>query len=161
MRILIFKFSLILLAGLLFGFWLTQYSTLNLPENIPHTPIRIGGLLLLGTLVFVLIIFEKRLLKLNPEETIFQLTTKGSLICLISETVFQLIRQLTFDTTIFTDRIYYFTIATVVITIFGIIISFLISFQLKTKRTGQLFLIIIGIMVLARLLLPLLGYKIN
>ena len=129
MRRLILKFSFILLAALLSEFWLTKYSPLNLPENIPHTPIRIGGLLLLSTQVFVLIIFEKKLLKLRQEETIFQLTAKGSLVCLISEIFFQLIRQLTIDT----DRIYYFTLGTVGVTIFGAIISFLVSFQIKTK----------------------------
>jgi hypothetical protein len=161
MRKTIIKFSSILLMGLLVEWWLTQYSPLHLPVYIPHTPIRISGLLLTVLLIFVIIFFQKNLLKQYPEKTIFQLTMTGGLICLLSEIIFQLIRQPTLDSDAFVDRINNFTRGTLGMTIFGTIISFLVAFQIKTKKTEQLILIIIGIMVLSNLLLPLLGYKIN
>ena len=136
MRIIILKFSFILLLGLLFNWWLTTYSPLNLPQNIPHTSIRIGGLLLMILLISVIIVFQKKLLKKYMEKTIFQLTMLSSLVCLISETIFQLIRQPTLDSNFWGDRIDNFVLATIGITIFGAIISFLIAFQIKTKKNG-------------------------
>jgi hypothetical protein len=161
MRRTIIKFSSILLISLLAEWWLTKYSPLHLPVYIPHTPIRISGLLLMALLVFVLIIFQKNFLRRYPEKTIFQLTITSGLICLLSEIIFQLIRQQTLDSNSFVDRINNVTRGTIGMTIFGAIISFLVAFQIKTKKTGQLILIIIGIMVLSNLLLPLLGYKMN
>lgn len=157
MKSIILKFSFILLLGLLVEWWLTQFSPLNLPANIPHTSIRISGLLLMALLISVLIIFQKTILQLQSEKTIFQLTMTGGLVCLIAEFFFQLIRQTTLDADKFSDRVFTFSRGTIGITIFGIIISFLVSFQLKTKKTGQLVLLIIGVIVLSNIILYLIG----
>lgn len=135
MRIIILKFSFILLIGLLFNWWLNKFSPLNLPQNIPRTPIRIGGLLLMILIISVLIVFQKKLLKKYPEKSIFQLTTLSGFVCLISETIFQLLRQPTLDSDFWGDRIENFAVGTIGITILGTIISFLIAFQIKTKKT--------------------------
>ncbi len=153
----IIKFSAILLAGLLIEWWLTHFSFLNLPENIPHTPIRIGGLILIGLLLTTMIIAHKQFLKINPDITILKLTIAGSLICLISETIFQILRQAIYDNTL-TDRIYYFALSTIGITIFGTVFSFFVAFQLKTNKTRHLVLFIVVFLVLINIVQVLRGF---
>lgn len=152
MRIIVIKFSSVLLIALLIEWWTILYSPLNLPENIPHTPIRISGLLLMGTILTVLIISHKKILKLNSDTSILKLTLWGSLICSISEAIFQLLRQVTINADTLADRIYYFALGTIGITIFGASLSFFVAFQLKTKKTGQLVLYIITFILLVKVI---------
>jgi hypothetical protein len=144
MKIIIIKFSSIFLIALLVEWWLMHYSPLNLPENIPNTPIRISGLLLMGIILTVLIATQKKILKLNPSTSILKLTLISSLICFISEAIFQLLRQFIIYADNISDRIYYFALGTIGMTIFAAIFSFFVAFQIKTKKTGQLILMIIA-----------------
>lgn len=152
MKIIVIKFSTVLLIGLLIEWWTTHFSPLNLPEYIPHTSIQISGLLLIGLILTILILAHKRVLKLNSSTTIFQLTIAGSLICFISETIFQILRQPTLNADTLADRIYYFALGIIGITIFGTALSFLVAFQLKTKKTGQLVLFIVGFIIIVNII---------
>jgi len=152
MRPVVFKFSFFLLTGLLAEWWLTKLSGLDIPENIPHTPIRISGLLLITLITLVLIAFQKQLLRLDREKTIVQLTVLGGFMILPAEIIFQVVRQLTMEADEFNDRIYTVSRSAILITIFGLVFSFLVAFQLKTKKTGQLVLITIGVFILFDLL---------
>jgi len=104
-----------------------------------------------------MIIAHKQFLKINPDITILKLTIAGSLICLISETIFQILRQAIYDNTL-TDRIYYFALSTIGITIFGTVFSFFVAFQLKTNKTRHLVLFIVVFLVLINIVQVLRGF---
>jgi hypothetical protein len=148
MKTIVLKYSLILLVGLLVEWWIIWYSPLSLPERIPAAPIKIDGLLLVGLLLTILIIAEKRFLKNNPDTTIVNLTVLGTTICFIAEIIFQTIRQPFLSAEAFNERLHYFLLGTIGVTMFGAVFSFLVAFQLVRKKTGQLILLIIGFIVL-------------
>ena len=147
----IFKYGFFLLLALFAHFWIFYYSSWNLPEVIPGTPIKISGLLLVGVILTILILAEKNFLKKHPDQTIFNLTILGSAICFFAEFIFQSFRQAFIMADTFSDRLYFFLLGTIGISIFGAAFSFLIAFQLKTKRTGQLVLLIIGLCVIVNI----------
>lgn len=151
MKTTILKYSPILLVGLLVEWWIIWCSPLNLPERLPATPIKIDGLLLVGLLLIILIIAEKRFLRSNPDTTIFNLTVIGTTTCFLAEIIFQTIRQpfLTADT--LNEHLHYFLLGTIGVTIFGAVLSFLIAFQLIRKNTGQLFLLIIAFIAIVNI----------
>lgn len=144
MRNIILKFSALLLIGHLFNYWLLYYSPLNLPERIPHTPINIGGLFLIVLTVAVLIFFQKTVLKLDNQKTVFQLTLLGAPVCFISELLFQALRFPTVIADTLSQRIYYCIRGAIVVPLMCIIPSFFIAFQLKTKKTK---LLLFGILI--------------
>ena len=148
----IIKYTPLLLVGQIISWWTFFFSPFNIPDKIPMTPIKIHGLILFGLLVTILIMAQKKLLKLHPKATITKLTLLGILICFSSEVIFQTLRQTTLNTETFKDRIFYFFLGVVSITIFGTVISFLTAFQLKTKKTGQLIIMIIGFLVFINLI---------
>ena len=148
----ILKYSSILLLGLLLQWWIIFYSPLNLPERIPTTPIKVDGLLLVVLLLTILIIAEKRFLKVNPDSTIFKLMVYGTTICFLAEIVFQAIRQPFLNAESFSDRFYYFLLGTIGITAYSAAFSFFIAFQLKRKKTGQLILLIIGFVAIINII---------
>jgi predicted membrane channel-forming protein YqfA (hemolysin III family) len=127
-------------------------SPFDVPDKIPLTPIKIHGLILVGLLLTILILVQKKLLKSQPATTITKLTFLGLLICFSSEVIFQTLRQTTLKTETLKERIFYFFLGVISITIFGTVISFLTAFQLKTKKTGQLIIMIIGFLVFINLI---------
>ena len=150
-------FSGLLLTGLLFEWWLIYFSGVSIPGHIPYTPINVGGLLLIVLLLTILIIFIKKLVRQNSSFTIFTLTLAGAIICFISEFVFQLIKFLTQNTDTLKDRFVDFCTGVIGITFFGAVLSFLVSYQIKTRETGMLFLFIIlsmAFIVFLRTLMP-------
>jgi hypothetical protein len=152
MRNQILKYSGILLIGLLFEWWLIFYSPLNLPKRIPLTPIKIDGLLLTALIISILIFSQKSFLKIYNDLSIFKLTLLGSSICFLAELFFQLIRQPTLNAEGFNEKSFYFFLGVIGVTLFGTIFSFFIAFQLKTKRTGILILMIILFIVLVNII---------
>jgi len=142
MKQYILKYSFILLIGLLIQWWIFDFSELPIPQRIPSTPIRIDGLVLVCYIIMILICFEKGLLKTQPSKGILSLTLLGMFMCFIAETVFQIIRIPTLGTPSLTERIYYLIYGTIGISIFALVFSFLIAFQLKKKNSFQLLLFI-------------------
>jgi hypothetical protein len=152
MRPTIIKYTLLLLVGQLISWWTFFFSPFDIPDKIPQTPIKIDGIILIGLLLTILIFAQKKFLKLQPETTIIKLTLLGTIICFSSEVIFQTVRQPTLIADTLNDHIYYFLLGTIGVSLFGTAISFLTAFQLKTKKTGQLILMIIGLMTLANIL---------
>lgn len=148
MKRLTIIFSALLLVGLLIEWWLLYFSGLNIPGHIPNTPINVGGLLLIALLLTILIIFIKLLVKQNSSFSTFRLTLAGAIICFIAEFVFQFIKLLTENGDTLKDRLVDFCTGVIVITFFGGVLSFFVSFQIKTRKTGMLLLFIILFMVL-------------
>jgi hypothetical protein len=154
----VFHSTGILFLLLLAEWWLLYLSPFNIPEHIPNTQIHIGGLLLVITIIFLLIIQMKSLLTSTPAASILKLTLIGTLTVFIAEVFFQFIRQLSLDSDIQT-HIYYFLLGTFGVSLFSAVIAALIAFQLKTKRTNLLLLFIViilaGFYVVTKYLLKL------
>jgi hypothetical protein len=140
-------FSGILLLGLLFEWWILYFSKLNIDRHFPYTPIDIGGLLLIVLLLTTLIVFIKKVIKQNSSLNFFQLTLAGTSVCFVSEFVFQFIKLLTENGEPLKDRLVEFCIGVIGITFFCSVLSFLVSYQIKTRKTGMLLLFIILFMV--------------
>jgi uncharacterized membrane protein YdjX (TVP38/TMEM64 family) len=136
MKEIILKYSGILLIGQIFNYWLLFYSPLDLPEQIPRTPINIGGLILLVLTTIVLIYFQKAVTKLEGRKTVLQLTFLGFIVCFIAVLLFQIVRFPTVSGNNISERIYYGMRGIVVVTLFGIIISFFIALRIKKKKSS-------------------------
>jgi cytochrome bd-type quinol oxidase subunit 2 len=148
----------LLLTGLLIQWWLFYFSGLDIPWFIPNTPIDLRGLLLIVLLLIILITFIKSKNRHDISLSIVKLTLAGTLVCFVAELVFQFIKLLVNNDEPFNDRITDFYVGVLGITLFAAAISFLISFQIKTKKTGLLLLFIaafLALIVLIRTLLPL------
>ena len=152
MRQLVIKNSLILLIGLLFEFWLTNLSDIGFSKFIGNTTLNLSGLILVGLFLTSLILLQKGLLKTNPELTISKLTLLSLAMCFISEIFFQLFRILFQNIGSSTDKLYYITTSSVYSTLFGTALAFLIAFQLKTKKTKQLILLIVVFILIVNLI---------
>lgn len=90
----IILFILIGLIALLFILWLTDFSSLHLPEVIPFLQLNTYGLLVLGCFVLIFIFLQKRLLKLDPKTSILNLIIASTIVSLISIFLYEAIRQL-------------------------------------------------------------------
>jgi hypothetical protein len=143
-----FKYSFIQLIWLLIAWYIID-QTLLLPDFIPYTPIKTGGIPFTFIPIITLLFFQKELINSNSNLTVGQLTLYGAVVWFITEVFFQSIRQFTLTE----DRWYYFLTAVAGMTVFNSIISFLVAFQLKTKRIERLISIIVAIFVLFAILL--------
>jgi len=135
------RFSIFLLIGFLLEWWFLYFSGFNIPKFIPNTPIDTSGLLLLLLLILSLKIFIKKLDRQNNAYSIFELTLYGTIIGFIAEFVFQVIRILINSKT-FKESFVDFISGLFGMTFFSAVISFLISYHIKTRKTGMLFLFI-------------------
>ena len=124
-------------------------SPIDVPEYIPHTPIKILGFLFCGFMLTILIISQKEALEKDSALRIVNLVCIGTAICFIMEVFFQLVQSFTNDV----NKLHYFISGVVSTTIFGAILSFFVAFQLKTKRTGRLVLFIFILLVLFKILI--------
>jgi hypothetical protein len=136
--IIVIKYSGILLIWTCILWWVTVLSPIDVLEYIPHTPIKLYGLLFFGFTLTILIIAQKEILEKNPTFKVVALTLLGALVCFIREVIFQFILSSTEKS----DQLFLFVKRTTMMTAFDIILSFFVAFQLKTKRTGRLVLII-------------------
>jgi len=139
---LLIKYTGLLLLGFLLEWWLRIYSGFNIPKYIPGTPFNVSGLYLITLLLVILIIFNKKLLKISSTFSIIKHTLLSSLIIFLSEFFFQLLRSSTFEDYTLQERFREFLLGLVGMTIFASFISFFIAFQIKTKRTKILLIFI-------------------
>ncbi len=134
MQASIIKNSIILLAVFFIEWWLIYYSPLNLSERVVALNVKINGVLLVGLIVTIFIFAQKSFLRKNPTATIFKLTVLGTTICIVAQIAFQAIRQPFLIVTSVNERFYYFLLGTIVVSVYGAILSFLVAFQLKTQK---------------------------
>jgi hypothetical protein len=146
--IIILIYGSILLLFFALIWWLLFASPVNIPEFIPSTPIKVNGLLLTGSILAVLIICEKKAVKIDASISFIKLMLTGALVVILAELAFQIL--MTFVLTDYTTG--EFLLGMIGIGIYGAILSGLIAFQLKTKRTGLLILFIGGLVVIAKVL---------
>ncbi|RPD39496.1 hypothetical protein EG028_20475 [Chitinophaga barathri] len=141
----ILKYSLILLAGFLLHWWIFNFSSLSIPENIPATPIKVYGLSKLAWIITILIFFQKGLLKAKPERGILTLTLLGTYVYFIADVIFKVFMisiVMSAETT--GEDIYFYLYNSIVMILFATILSFFVAFQLKTKRTLLLSVLIVA-----------------
>ncbi len=155
MKTIILKFSGLLLFGLLFNYLLLFYSPIDFPENIPYTPINIGGLAILIWTITVFILLQKRILELDSTKTIVQLVLYSTLICFIAELFFQIIRFPTIDGITFSERIFFCIKGIISIPLMCMFISFFVALQLKTKKIKFLIFAVFIFLLLFWLLLKI------
>jgi len=148
---ILLKCGTLLFIAISFLFWLDEYSSFGLPELVPYTPIKLYGTLIIGFTITILIIGEKAILKKDASTNVWQLTLLGLIMFVIAEVPFQVIRAFSFDS----DRIGHFLHGFVTNSIFMAFVSFFIAFQLKTKKTGKLILLIVGFAIVLKLLIEL------
>jgi hypothetical protein len=153
----------LLCSGLLFfvfciQWWILYISPFNIPSYIRQTPINIGGLLLGASFILLFIWLFKKLLFIKPDLPVWKLSGIGILVTIIAECPFQLLRQFNMKSDTIGNRIYYFSLGTLGISILSGVVAFLIAFQLKTKKTNLLILFIIlfmgGCYLIQSLVLP-------
>ncbi len=152
MKQIFFKFSFFLLFGQLIIWWLFFYSPFQIEIKPFIFPINIHGLALFIQMLTVIIYAEKNVLKLVPKSTIQKLTSVGTIIVLCSEIIFQTIRQVTTDADNLNERLYYFFYSVIGMTLLGALISFMVAYQLITKNTSKLLLIILAVILFINLI---------
>jgi hypothetical protein len=145
--------QIVLTSGIFFVLFLAEWwffysSALNIPEYIPNTQIHIGGLALIITIILLFIWEFKRLLRIQPPLSIWKLAFSGTLTVFIAEVLFQTLRQFYMNIDTPGGRLYNFILGALGISLFSFVLGFLIAFQLKTKRTSILFLLIILVFIL-------------
>lgn len=138
---IILKNSLILFVAMVCIWYLTFYSSLNIPDYIPYTPIKTYSLLINAVNITVLIFAIKELSRKYPTLNINYLTLCGTGIIFVMEALFQFVLMFTNEI----DRLYYYITGLFISTIFFAVISFLIAFQIKTKRTKVLIWMILSL----------------
>jgi hypothetical protein len=146
--IIITKYSVILFIWVLLLWWALFLSPFDVPEYIPYTPIKIYGLAFTAFILTILILSHKEALRKIPGLSISGLIFIGTAICFIMELLFQFTQSFTLTS----DKLRYFVSGVKITTIYGAILSFLIAFQLKTKRTNLLLLFIVIIFLLFKVL---------
>lgn len=95
------------------------------------------------TIVLILAIYDRQLLKKEPKLSVYKLTINGAIVCFIAEIFFQLTKEFVVIESTFKERVVDFGIGVIGITCFGAALSFFTAFQIKTKRTGRLMLFIL------------------
>jgi len=83
-----------------------------------------------------------------PALNIGRLVLVGTAICFIKDVFFQFVLSFTENS----DKVRHFIEGTISTTIFGTALSFFVAFQLKTKKTNLLVLIIVGFLITFKVL---------
>jgi hypothetical protein len=130
--LLIFNGILVLLFFLIL--WLTDYSPFNIPEFIPGIELQTYGLLSFLAMIGALILFQKRLIRLDGTISIVKLTLLCLLVCLIAQSIYQTVRQFYMLRFNDNDKPYELAISLISITILSAIISFSVALELKSPN---------------------------
>ena len=138
----IIRCSAVLVTGQLLLFLIFNYLVFTIPSNLPGTPINVRGAILGLFLIVVLIYFEKRLVRHEPETSIGELTLMAAMAELFSEAVVQLVRQFTYADFSPAAHLYEYLHGVLVMVVMSAGIGFLIAYQLKTKKVVILLLLI-------------------
>lgn len=146
------KYTVLLLLGELLAWWILFHSSMDIPEYIPETPLKISGLIRMVLFVTILVFGQKEFLRAKPDIDIFKLTLLGTLICFTEAVFFHAANQIPLMGEPFSTRMEFFLRNLLIITTFAAFLSFFVAFQLKTKKTNLLILMIIGFILLINLL---------
>ena len=90
---LIVLFTWISLVVLLSILWIVDYSNFGLPELLPFLKLRTYGILIMLFFLGILYLFQRQLLKLNPESSLLKLICYPAAIAFFSLFLYQVIRN--------------------------------------------------------------------
>lgn len=139
---IIIQSTLLLLTGLLIVLFI-DYN-FNIHENISSVfQVKPLGIIILTYTISILIWMFKKLKLKQPEINLIRYTVLGTIIVFVSEAVYQLARQLTFIELDTDTRIKMYISSLSGMTLFGMIISFIISHQLKTRNSTRTVLFVL------------------
>jgi hypothetical protein len=146
------KYACYFLAGSLVMWGIDYYFPDLFPiPIIAGTQVKTFGLTFFFMELTVLIFYIKALLKANPEYSVLLLSAYGCLVCVFAEPVFQIIRVLNMDLSL-AERMHKFIFGVLGGIALAFVISFLIAYQIKTKRTGITILIFVTIGAIIRVI---------
>ncbi|WP_109700762.1 hypothetical protein [Chitinophaga deserti] len=145
---LIVRYTFILFATLLIKWWIFFFAPWDIPTHIPSTPMNIHGLAFIACIVAIFILFQRSVLKLLPGTSIWQLMLWSTVSFLLAEAIFQAVRVFTLADATGVEKVQFFVRGTVFTSLFAAAFAFLIAFQLKTKKTGQLLLLILAFLII-------------
>jgi len=134
--------SLILVVGFIMLYFLSYI----IPSYLLSIPININGVLLIIYVTIILVYSLKFYKKKSKKVKIIELTLIGTISIFISEVIYQIFHHLIFNSSEFSIIRYFQSVITM--TIGGLVTSFLISYQLKTGKTGRMILMILGIFII-------------
>ena len=138
------KWTGILLLGAIILLVLSRY----LPSFFFAPPVKLYGLLVGGWIIFCLIRLERTILPKIFSKKIFLSTLIGGVVVFCEQVIFQAILQFTYHGYSLIERIGIYGRNLLLMTVLGSIISFFIVFQMQTKKTGMLILMIIGFFII-------------
>ena len=157
MKSIILKYSAIILPFELIVWYLREYTSLNIPEYFPIPgipPVSVSGTLLMAAFITVLILSQKQILIIDPNTSVYKLTFTGTAIAFLSETVCQTIKQLIYIESI-VQHINEFLHTIIGLSMYVTFISFLVAFQLKTKKTRVLIVFIVVFIIVCNIVMRL------
>jgi len=149
----IFKHSLFTFIAIVLAWWIPYLSVFNIPEHVPGTNLNITGLFLIALFIGVFISLHSSILKRDKSISIWKLTLAGIITSLVAESLFQIIRVSMLTGISLAERVKYFLIASIGVSLLAAVISFFVAFQLKTKRTNILIIFITAFIIVFNLLL--------
>jgi len=129
-----FYFSLLLTSLYIIQWWLLFYYFTNIPEYIPNTPIKVAGLLLIITVFTTIFFFQKTMLRLQPSANLIQLTGMGILLAIVTEILFQFVRQSQATITL-NEKLSESINAVVIMAVVIGLISFITAFKFKYPKS--------------------------
>lgn len=112
-------------------------------EYIPNTSIRLQGLRLTIIAITILIFLSKELMQIDKSATVLNITLQSLFIFLISELLFQPIRQLVMPNITFHQRVYIMFDGVIRGAIMAGLLAFFIALQLKTRRLGMTIVLVL------------------
>lgn len=87
-------YSIFSIAALFLVLWITDYSSLGIPEMIPNTGLRFYGVIIGLLLVLLNFLYQRQLVKQEPVIPVLHLILLSMLVFLVSLMTYQLVRQL-------------------------------------------------------------------
>jgi hypothetical protein len=132
---LILVFTAILVILFCVILWLADYSSFDIPEYIGTTRYQTYTVAMGVTIILVLILFQKLLVKKHPDTKAGKLILWSVLVCLFSQGVYQVFRQVWILRNENNDKASDYFVSLASSTILSLFIASSIAFELKKSNT--------------------------
>jgi hypothetical protein len=84
------------LIAAFFVLWLVDYSPFDIPATIPNLGYSTYTVLMFVLIIIILIVFQKKLIKIKPATSIMELVLFSLGACMLSQIIYQVVRQFWF-----------------------------------------------------------------
>lgn len=126
--------TIILTSAYLLQWYFISYYFTQLPEYVPHTNIKIDGVIILVTLIVTFYFFQKKTIKKIPNITLSQLTGLSAIVCFSAEIIFQAIRHIAEPDSI-SSKLFSFLHSTIISSLISIVIVFMEALHIRHPRS--------------------------